>query len=242
LRRQAEFSIAEARCECDGGDRFAAREACASVADANLQQVLMRAVRCYFPPEIMTDRLFQYCVAMALVLLACKSDPGAPRPAPSAMPDTSSAAPISNAETTLDALDSRTPVPLLPMMANHQKQNMRDHLLAVQEIIAALATRDFTAIQKSAGRIGYSEQMGQMCTHMGAGASGFTETALEFHHVADTISQAAKKQDSDAVLAALTRTLSTCTSCHARFKQRVVDERTWATLTKRSPPNGSGHP
>jgi DNA-binding MarR family transcriptional regulator len=41
--------------------------------------------------------------------------------------------------TALDRMDTRAPVPLLPMMANHQKQNMRDHLVAVQEIVAALA-------------------------------------------------------------------------------------------------------
>lgn len=49
----------------------------------------------------------------------------------------------SSAQTTavesLDKMDTRRPLPLLPMMANHQKLNMRDHLLAVQEIIAALA-------------------------------------------------------------------------------------------------------
>jgi len=36
-------------------------------------------------------------------------------------------------------IDKRTPVPLTPMMANHQKSNLRDHLVAVQEIGAALA-------------------------------------------------------------------------------------------------------
>ena len=72
-------------------------------------------------------------------------------------------------------MDTRTPVPLLPMMADHQKRNMRDHLLAVQEIVAALAADNFAAVERSAGRIGYSEQMGQMCVHMGAGAPGFTE-------------------------------------------------------------------
>jgi hypothetical protein len=65
-------------------------------------------------------------------------------------------------------MDSRKPVPLLPMMANHQKQNMREHLVAVQQIVAALAIDDYSAIEQAAGRIGFSEQMGQMCTQMGA--------------------------------------------------------------------------
>jgi hypothetical protein len=62
-------------------------------------------------------------------------------------------------------------------------------------------------------RIGYSQQMGQMCEHMGAGAPGFTERALEFHHSADQIGEAAKKRDSEGVLKSLSNTLATCTSC-----------------------------
>ena len=83
----------------------------------------------------------------------------------------------------LTGMDSRRALPLPPMMANHQKQNMRDHLVAVQEIIAATVTADFAAVERAAGRIGYSEQMGQMCTHMGAAAPGFAEQALLIRRV-----------------------------------------------------------
>jgi len=139
-------------------------------------------------------------------------------------------------------MDRRTPVPLLPMMANHQKQNMRDHLLAVQEIVTAVAAKDFDAVQNSVGRIGFSEQMGQMCEHMGAGAPSFTELALKFHHGADQIGEAAKKQDSEAVLKALSNTLATCTACHQTYKQQVVDNATWTALTRMASPSGSMHP
>lgn len=142
----------------------------------------------------------------------------------------------------LDTMDTRTPVPLVPMMANHQKQNMRDHLLAVQEILAAVTTKDFAKVEKAAGRIGYSEQMGMMCSHMGAGAPGFTEAALNFHHTADSITAAAKNEDTGGVLGALNATLSTCTSCHSTYKQEVVDEATWASLTKQKAPSGPMHP
>jgi hypothetical protein len=167
---------------------------------------------------------------LTLVLLACSKreevapvapPPAAPAPAPSA---------------TLDAMDSRKPVPLLPMMANHQKQNMRDHLVAVQEIIAALALDDFAAIEKAAGRIGFSEQMGQMCTHMGAGAPGFTEQALHFHRTADGIAAAARAKDKPKVLSELSATLQTCTACHAAWKQQVVDEAGWQKATASAPP------
>ena len=116
---------------------------------------------------------------------------------------------------------------------------MRDHLVAVQEIVSALATRDYAAVEKAAVRIGYSEQMGRMCTHMGAGAPGFTAQALSFHHTADKIGDAAKKQDADAVLKALGETLATCTTCHAAFKQQVVDDATWTAATQMSPPSSA---
>jgi hypothetical protein len=161
-----------------------------------------------------------------------------PAPAPDT---TSSAAPAASAQNpaaidALDRMDERTPVPLLPMMANHQKQNMRDHLVAVQEIVTAMASNDYAGIERAASRIGYSEQMGRMCSHMGAGAAGFTDQALAFHRTADTIAEAARKNDREAVVAALGRTLATCTGCHAAFKQRVVDDAGWAAATK-TPPN-----
>jgi hypothetical protein len=133
-------------------------------------------------------------------------------------------------------MDTRTPVPLLPMMANHQKQNMRDHLVAIQEVVAALASDDYAAVEKAAGRIGFSEQMGQMCTHMGAGAPGFTDQALDFHHTADRIASAARERDQKQVLSELSATLRTCTSCHAGWKQQVVDEQAWKGLTATAPP------
>jgi hypothetical protein len=128
------------------------------------------------------------------------------------------------------------------MMANHQKQNMRDHLVAVQEIVAAIATDDFAGVERAAGRIGFSEQMGQMGTHMGAGAPGFTEQALNFHHTADRIAAAARDRDRGRVQEALGATLQTCTSCHDAWKQQVVDEPTWTRLTASAPPTHGGSP
>lgn len=137
------------------------------------------------------------------------------------------APPTCEAEQSLAKLDARLPVPLLPQMANHQKQNMRDHLLSVQEIVAAAASDDFAAVELAASRIGFSAEMGRMCEHMGARAAGFTEQALQFHRTADSIAVAARLHDSSAVLQALGRTLATCTTCHATYRQSVVDAAAW---------------
>ena len=73
--------------------------------------------------------------------------------------------------------------------------------------------------------------MGQMCDHMGAAAPGFTAMALNFHHTADAIGDAARHGDRAEVLSALNRTLQTCVGCHATYRQEVVDEETWKKLT-----------
>lgn len=191
----------------------------------------------------MRTRNILVAASIVAAIVGCRTPsdaPGGPTPSPSI--STTPQVPPTSAQTTLDTFDKRTPVPLLPMMANHQKQNMRDHLAAVQEITAGINANDFPAIEHAAARMGFSEQMGQMCTHMGAGAPGFTERALHFHHTADTIVGAAKQKDMKAVLTALDTTLTTCTSCHATFKQQVVDDATWASLTKQAAPTGPMHP
>jgi hypothetical protein len=177
---------------------------------------------------------------LLLLATACAAFTGCSRgtstPAPNA------ARHVANAETTsaaaaLDGLDARKPVPLLPIMANHQKQNMRDHLAAVQEIVAALSTDDFAGAEQAAGRIGFSAQMSQMCTHMGAGAPDFTEQALAFHHTADGVAAAARDRDRGRALSELSATLKACTGCHATWRQQVVDEATWQRLTATAPPS-----
>lgn len=173
--------------------------------------------------------------SLAIFLLGaagCRSGGNVPAPpvATSAGPSPSKVA-AATPEDELGRLDTRVEVPLLPMMANHQKQNMREHLVALREIIAGVSAEDFERIDAASKKIGFSEQMGVMCTHMGAGAPGFTDRALAFHHTADAIGAAARRHDMKRVLSALAETTSACTDCHATFKQRVVDAATFAALT-----------
>jgi cytochrome c556 len=161
-----------------------------------------------------------HVLAVIAICFGCRSPADAPKAEPSARVDSSVAPP--GPQVALDKLDQRRPVPLLPMMAQHQKENMREHLEAVQEVVAAAATSDFDNVAVAAKRLGYSESMGRMCEHMGAAAPGFTEQALSFHHTADEIGTAAAKRDGAAVLAALSKTLSACTSCHSAYKQQLV--------------------
>jgi len=134
----------------------------------------------------------------------------------------------------LRALDPRQAVPLQPIMAWHQKQNMQEHLVAIQRITDGLAREDWEGIADASTLIESSPQMQQMCEHMGAGAEGFTELALEFHRRADAIGVAARARDAQAVLQATSHTLDACTTCHARYRQEVVDTETWTQRTGQS--------
>lgn len=130
-----------------------------------------------------------------------------------------------------EPLENRRPLPLLQMMADHQKQMMRDHLGAVQEIITALSSGDFGAVERAAQRLGYSEEAGRICARIGAASPEFTRVALAFHHTADGIAAAAREHNSQRVLSELSTTLQSCRACHAQWKQEIVDEPTWDRLT-----------
>ena len=178
------------------------------------------------------------CLLVLTLLTACDGEAPSAEPPPSeALTAPDRCAPLDE----LSAMDTRKPVPLLPMMAWHQKQNMMEHLVAIQGITDGLAREDWEAIAASSALIESSPQMQMACEHMGAGADGFTALALEFHRRADAIGVAAKAQDSAGVLRATADTLEACTSCHETWRQEVVDAETWKARTgSTSTPHG-GH-
>ena len=163
-------------------------------------------------------------LSVVVVVALCLSCRGGTKsqPAPEASVEPPQLALRASASDTLDKLDQRRALPLLPHMAQHQKENMRQHLDAVREVVAAAAVSDFEKVALAAKRMGFSESMASMCEHMGAAAPGFTEQALAFHHTADEIAAAATRQDGTAVLTALSNTLQTCTTCHETYKQQLV--------------------
>jgi hypothetical protein len=126
-------------------------------------------------------------------------------------------------------------------MAWHQKQSMMQHLVVIQRIIAAAAREDWKAVAEAAKGIEASNSERQTCEHMGAGAEGFTELALDFHDRASLIGRAAEARDAAGVLEATANTLQACTSCHATYRQDVVDEESWQERTGDHVPAHGGH-
>ncbi len=181
---------------------------------------------------MMTNRkLLGAAVVHALLVVGCRSRAAAPPAAEGRGEPVAAAAAAGHPADELARLDPRTPVPLQPMMAWHQKQNMMEHLVAIQRITDGLAREDWEEIASAAALIESSPQMQQMCQHMGAGADGFTELALDFHRRADGIGEAARARDGAGVLRATATTLQACTGCHAAYRQEVVDAATWQART-----------
>ncbi len=174
-------------------------------------------------------------LALISLLLSGCGDADPPTAPPATVVQAASASPVD----ALNALDPRTPVPLQPMMAWHQKQNMQEHLVAIQGIAEALAREDWEAVAAAAAKIGLSPDMQMQCEHMGAGADGFTEAALDFHRRADGIAKAAERRDAAAVLSATAHTLEACTTCHATYRQDVVDAATWEARTGQALDHGA---
>lgn len=127
--------------------------------------------------------------------------------------------------------DTRKPLPLTAMMAEHQKQNMRGHLEAIRDLTEAFVSKNFKQIEEAGKKLGTSPEMKMMCDHMGRGAQGFTEMALKMHSEADKIVFAAQKKDLKGAMVATSRTLQSCTACHAVFKQEILSEEDWRKAT-----------
>lgn len=176
-----------------------------------------------------TKQIWSAGLISALFVAGCQTEEPAPVAQRSQDPVATSGA--CQAAEELAELDHRTPVPLQPMMAWHQKQNMMEHLVAIQRITEGLAREDWEEVASASALIESSPRMQQMCQHMGAGATGFTEMALDFHSRADAIGVAARAHDGAAVLRATSNTLESCTGCHAAFRQEVVDAATWQART-----------
>ncbi len=118
--------------------------------------------------------------------------------------------------------DKRAPVPMTPQMSQHQLSNMREHLVAIQEIVAGMAKKNFKAMEAAAKKLGTSPEMTAMCEHMGKGAPGFTELGMAFHKSGDELAAAAGKKNMSLFLTKLDNTLQKCTACHAQFRQEIV--------------------
>lgn len=127
------------------------------------------------------------------------------------------------------AADTRQLIALPPPMQEHMLANMRDHLIAVGEIVGALADGKFDAAAKvSEQRLGMSSLSLHGAAHMAPHMpQPMQDIGTAMHRAASRL--AITIQDADvvrspeamtAVHRGLNEVLSACSACHAGYRVR----------------------
>jgi cytochrome c556 len=116
--------------------------------------------------------------------------------------------------------DTRIKVDLPAMMKTHMLHSMRDHLLAVHEIQAALAKGEFDKASDIAEkRIGMSSLDSHQAAHMAPFMpEGMQAIGTEMHHAASRFAMTASEGDLARSLAALSRVTEQCVACHMTYR------------------------
>lgn len=170
-------------------------------------------------------RLTPFVLLIGLVVgwPAAFAQDGHKHPMPHAAPAATAAAPYG------DAADAREFIRLPAPMPDHMLANMRDHLVAVGEIVGHLADGKFDAAAKvSEQRLGMSSLSGHGAAHM----APYMPQPMQ--NIGTTMHRAASRlaitiQDADvapsaeataAVNRGLNEVLSACNACHASYRIR----------------------
>jgi hypothetical protein len=120
--------------------------------------------------------------------------------------------------------DSRVAVEMPSMMRAHMLANMRDHLLAMQQIQSRLAAGEYDAASDIAEkRLGMSSLQSHGASHMaGFMPKGMQETGTAMHQAASRFAvatqDAAVTRDLPRALGALSEVTSQCVACHAGYR------------------------
>jgi len=120
--------------------------------------------------------------------------------------------------------DTRVAIDMPAMMRTHMLANMRDHLLAIQEIQSRLAAGEYdVAADIAEKRLGMSSLETHGASHMaGFMPKGMQETGTAMHQAASrfavTSQETAVTRDLPRALGALSRVSALCVACHAAYR------------------------
>jgi hypothetical protein len=122
----------------------------------------------------------------------------------------------------LIAADERQLVDMPPMMQNHMLANMRDHLAALNEILASLADGHFDqAADIAEQRLGMSSMQAHGAGHMAPlMPQGMRDNGRQMHQAASRFARTAQEGESAAAYRALAEITSACVACHAAYRIR----------------------
>jgi antitoxin component HigA of HigAB toxin-antitoxin module len=120
--------------------------------------------------------------------------------------------------------DSRVAVDMPAMMQDHTRANMRDHLLAINEIQRLLAAGKYDAAADVAEkRIGMSSLEAHGASHLaGFMPQGMQDIGTAMHKAASrfavTAQEAGVTRDLPRALGALSEVTTQCVACHAAYR------------------------
>jgi hypothetical protein len=118
--------------------------------------------------------------------------------------------------------DNRELVEMPPMMQNHMLANMRDHLAAIDEILAALNAEDFdTAARVAEFRLGMSSLDNHGASHMAqVMPPPMREMGTSMHRAASQFARTAEEGDPPTAFRSLRAVTESCVTCHAAYRIR----------------------
>jgi hypothetical protein len=118
--------------------------------------------------------------------------------------------------------DNREMVEMPPMMQEHMLANMRDHLAAIDEILAALNAEDFAGAARVAEfRLGMSSLESHGAGHMAqVMPAAMREIGTEMHRAASRFARTAEEGDQLHAFRSLRSVTQSCVSCHAAYRIR----------------------
>ncbi len=120
--------------------------------------------------------------------------------------------------------DDRIKVDFPPMMRDHMLGNMRDHLTALQEITASLASGEYDqAADVAESRLGMSSMALHGAAHMSKiMPPEMAAIGTEMHHAASRFALSARDADIEGGLGkafgALSEVMQQCVACHSSYR------------------------
>jgi len=118
--------------------------------------------------------------------------------------------------------DPRQLVQLPEMMQQHMMSNMRDHLVAVNQILINMASGELEkAAEVAESRLGMSSLESHGASHMAKFMpEGMRQAGTSMHRAASRFSLKAQEGEVLAAYNALTEVTSACVACHSAYRIR----------------------
>lgn len=118
--------------------------------------------------------------------------------------------------------DQRQWVKLPEMMQQHMLSNMRDHMVAIDEILKNMSAGHLDrASEVAEARLGMSSLESHGATHMARFMpAGMRRAGTEMHRAASRFALKAQEGEPSSAYAALTEVTSACVACHSGYRIR----------------------